>query len=56
MEPQWTRARPSLKQKFIIDYIVTYFNLLQVSGSVEVDTVDIGKLDHFLVWMELGRW
>ena len=52
MEPQWTRARPSLKQKSIIDYIV---NLLQVSGSVQVDTVDIGKSDHFLVWMELGR-
>ena len=52
VEPQWTRARPSLKQKSIIDYIV---NLLQVSGSVQVDTVDIGKSDHFLVWMELGR-
>ena len=34
VEPQWTRARPSLKQKSIIDYIV---NLLQVSGSVQVD-------------------
>ncbi len=43
MEPQWTRARPSLKQKSIIDYIVTDSNLLQVSGSVQVDTVDIGK-------------
>ena len=31
------------------------YNLLQVSGSVQVDTVDIGKSDHFLVWMELGR-
>ena len=55
VEPQWTRARPSLKQKSIIDYIVTDSNLLQVSGSVQVDTVDIGKSDHFLVWMELGR-
>ena len=55
VEPQWTRARPSLKQKSIIDYIVTNSNLLQVSGSVQVDTVDIGKSDHFLVWMELGR-
>ena len=55
VEPQRTRARPSLKQKSIIDYIVTNSNLLQVSGSVQVDTVDIGKSDHFLVWMELGR-
>ncbi len=47
--PQWTRARPSLKQKSIIDYIVTDSKLLQVSGSVQVDTVDIGKSDHFLV-------
>ena len=37
------------------DYIVTDYNLLQVSGSVQVDTVDIGKSDHFLVWMEMGR-
>ena len=53
--PQWTRSTPSLKQKSIIDYIITDYNLLQVSGSVQVDTVDIGKSDHFLVWMELGR-
>ena len=52
VEPQWTRARPSLKQKSIIDYIVTDSNLLQVSGSVQVDEADIGKSDHFLVWME----
>ena len=55
VEPQWTRARPALKQKSIIDYIVTDSNLLQVSGSVQVDDTDIGKSDHFLVWMELGR-
>ena len=30
VEPQWTRARPSLKQKSIIGYIVTDSNLLQV--------------------------
>ena len=50
VEPQWTRARPSLKQKSIIDYIVTDSNLLQVSGSVQVhvDEADIGKSDHFL--------
>ena len=53
MEPQWTR--PYLKQKYIIDYIVTDYNLLQVSGGVQVDTMDIGKSDHFLVWTELGR-
>ena len=23
VEPEWTRFRPSLKQKFIIDYIIT---------------------------------
>ena len=40
---------------FFIDYIVTDFNLLHVSGSVQVDTTDIGKSDHFLVWMELCR-
>ena len=28
---------------------------MQVSGSVLVDTTDIGKSDHYLVWMELGR-
>ena len=35
--------------------LITNSNLLQVSGSVQVDETDIGKLDHFLVWMELGR-
>ena len=45
------RARPSnsLKQKSIIDYIVTDSNLVQVSGSVQVDTTVEGKsnLIHF---------
>ena len=36
-------------------FLVTDSNLLQVSGSVQVDDTDIGKSDHFLVWMELGR-
>ena len=44
VEPQWTRARPSLKQKSIIDCIVTDSNLLQVSGSVQVDTVEYRKI------------
>ena len=54
-EPEWTRIRPSLKQKSIIDYIITDVQLLQVSGNVHVDRTDIGSSDHLLVWMELGR-
>ena len=54
-EPEWTRVRPSLKQKSIIDYIITDAQLLEVSGNVHVDRTDIGSSDHFLVWMELGR-
>ena len=54
-EPEWTRVRPSLKQKSIIDYIITDAQLLEVSGNVHVDGTDIGSSDHFLVWMELGR-
>ena len=54
VEPQWSRGRPSLKQRSIIDYKVIDSNLLQVPGSVQVDKTDIGKSDHFLVWMELG--
>ena len=50
-EPESTRIRPSLKQKSIIDYIITDAQLLEVSGNVHVD----GSSDHFLVWMELGR-
>ena len=53
--PEFTVELTSLKQKSIIDYIVTDYNLLQVSGSVQVDTMDMEKSDHFLVWMELGR-
>ena len=55
LEPEWTRVRPSLKQKSIIDYIITDPQLMAVSGNVHVDNTDIGCSDHFLVWMELGR-
>ena len=55
LEPEWTRVRPSLKQKSIIDYIITDPQLMAVSGNVRVDNTDIGCSDHFLVWMELGR-
>ena len=54
-ESEWTRIRPSLKQKSIIDYIITDAQLLEVSGNVHVDGTDIGSSDHLLVWMELGR-
>ena len=54
-EPEWTRVRPSLKQKSTIDYIITDAQLLEVSGNVHVDGTDIGSSDHFLEWMELGR-
>ena len=33
-EPEWTRVRPSIKQKSIIEYIITYAQLLEVSGNV----------------------
>ena len=36
-EPEWTRIRPSLKQKSIIDYIITDAQLLEVSGNVHVE-------------------
>ena len=55
VEPEWTRVRPSLKQKSIIDYVITDTQLMTVSGDVHVDTTDIGCSDHFLVWVELGR-
>ena len=48
-EPEWTRIRPSLKQKSIMDYNITDAQLLQVSGNVHVDGTDIGSSDHFLV-------
>ena len=54
-EPEWTRIRPSLKQKSIIDYIISDAQLLEVSGNVHVEGTDIGSSDHLLVWMELGR-
>ena len=56
-EPEWTRVRPSLKQKSIIDYIIKDAQLLKVSGNVHVDDMvytDIRSPDHFLVRMELG--
>ena len=53
-EPEWTRVRPSLKQKSIIDYIITDEPLMKILGDVQVDSTDIGCSDHYLVWMELG--
>ena len=56
MEPEWTRIRPGLKQKSIIDYIIiTDMQMLKKSGKLCVDTTDIGISDHFLLWLELGR-
>ena len=55
VEPEWTRARPTLKQMSIIDYVITDGQLMAASGNVQVDNTDIGCSDHFLVWMELGR-
>ena len=55
LEPEWTRVRPSLKQKSIIDYIITDPQLMAVSGNVHVDNTDIGCSGHFLERIELGR-
>ena len=55
VKPEWMRVRPSLKQKSVIDYVITDAQLMAVSGNVHVDITDIGCSDHFLVWVELGR-
>ena len=55
IEPEWTRVRPSLKQKSIIHYIIIDGDSRKASGDVLVDSSGIGCSDHFLVWMELGR-
>ena len=54
-EPEWTRIRPSLKQKSIIDYIITDMQMLKRSGRLCVDRTDIGISDYFLLSLELGR-
>ena len=53
-EPEWARIRPGLKQKSIIDYIITDMQMLKTSGKLCVDRTDIGISDHFLLWLELG--
>ena len=52
-EPEWTRVRPGLKQKSIIDYIITDMQMLKKSGKLCVDRTDIGISDHFLLWLKL---
>ena len=54
-EPEWTRVRPSLEQRSVIDYIITDIQLMKESGIVQVDRTDIGLSDHSLVWLELGK-
>ena len=41
VEPEWTRVRPSLKQKSTIDFNITGEALTKASGDVRVDTSDI---------------
>ena len=53
-EPEWTPIHPGLKQKSIINYIITDMQLLKKSGKLCVDRTDIGISDHFLLWLELG--
>ena len=36
-EPEWTCIHPGLKQKFIIDYIITDMQMLKKSGKLCVD-------------------
>ena len=54
-EPEWTHIRPGLKQKSIIDYIITEMQMLKMLGKLCVNRTDIGISDHFLLWLELGR-
>ena len=54
-EPEWTHNRPGLKQKSIIDYIITDMQMLKKSVKLCVDRTDIGISDHILLWLELGR-
>ena len=42
IEPEWTRFRPSLKQKSIIDYRITDGDSRKATGDVLVDSSDIG--------------
>ena len=51
-EPEWTHIRPGLKQKSIIDYIITDMRMLKKSGKLCVDRTDIGISDHFLLWLD----
>ena len=53
-EPEWTFICPGLKQKFIIDYIITDVQMLKKSGKLCVDRTDIGISGHFLLWLELA--
>ena len=50
-----SRIRPGLKQKSIIDYIITDMQMLKKLGKLCVDRTDIGISDHFLLWLELGH-
>ena len=50
-EPEWTRVRPSLDQKSVIDHIILMDEQLMAVSS----STDIGCSDHFLVWMEIDR-
>ena len=43
-EPEWTRVRPSLNQKSIIDYIVTDAQLMKASGYVQCKKRNIASL------------
>ena len=52
-EPEWTRGRPSLKQKSIIDYTKIYEDSRKASGDVHTQILDVQTT--FFAWMEFGR-
>ena len=49
-EPEWTRVRPSLGQRSVIDYVVTDIQLMRESGEVQVDATDKGT--SAILWCE----
>ena len=52
---QWTQVQNCLNQKSVIDFLITVKTSIKASNDVFVDKTDIGSLDHYLVWFELGQ-
>ena len=55
-EPEWSRVRPTLQQKSIINYSIIDESLMKASGDVQVVNMNISYSNHYLAYEWNWNW